>query len=134
MKCCHVLTLAPLCRPVFDRIKRTSVRIRRVKSYFGRWDCTKGCFDVRNPWNEYVTFRDATDNAKQQIFISATTRAQHIYTRFNQRDAYRQAWEHLQPHEILVAQDFGTLTCPPNSTENDHYVTDYCVLLRWKDE
>ena len=58
---------------------------------------------------------------------------QHIYTRFNQREAYRKAWENLQTDEILVAQDFGTLTCPPNATERDHYVTDFCVLLRWKD-
>ena len=53
-------------------------------------------------------------------------------TRFNQRAAYRDAFKNLTYDDALVAQDFGTLTCPPNATERDHYVTDHCVLLRWK--
>jgi hypothetical protein len=57
---------------------------------------------------------------------------QHIFTRFNQREAYRKAFKDLKYDEILVAQDFGTLVCPPNASEREHYVTDHCVLLRWK--
>jgi len=45
---CYTFALAPLSRPVFDRIKRRSLRIRRVKSNFDKWDCMKGCFRVRN--------------------------------------------------------------------------------------
>ena len=125
--------LAPLCRPVFDRVKRTALHIRRVKSYFGRWDCTKGCFDVSNSWKAYEPFQQASSNNKALMYINSDKRTQHIFTRFNQRDSYRDAWTHLQLHEVLVAQDFGTLVCPPNATERDHYVTDYCVLLRWKE-
>jgi hypothetical protein len=78
--------LEPLCRPVFDRLKRTALRIRRVKSYFGRWDCTKGCFDVRNPWKEYEPFQHASTNDKSLMYYNSDKRIQHIYTRFNQRD------------------------------------------------
>ena len=39
-------------------------------------------------------------------------------------------WATLQLHEVLVAQDFGILTCPPNAVECDYYVIDFCVLLR----
>lgn len=124
--------LAPLCRPVFDRVKLAALRIRRVKSYFGRWDCTKGCFDVRNPWKKYEPFQQASSVNKALMYNNKDKRIQHIFTRFNQRDSYREAWAHLQLHEVLAAQDFGTLTCPPNAVERDHYVTDFCVLLRWK--
>ena len=55
---------APLCRPVFDRVKLSALRIRRVKSYFGRWDCTKGCFDICHPWNVYTPFLQATSSDK----------------------------------------------------------------------
>ena len=119
---------------MFDRIKRSSLRIRRAKSYFGGWDCTKGCFDIPKPYQQFLTFHTSSKDIQQQMYTSSDPRIQHIYTRFTQREGYRQAWKHLQPHEILVAQDFGTLTCPPNATEKDHYVTDFCVLLRWKDE
>ena len=125
--------LALLCRAVFDRVKLASLRIRRVKSYFGRWDCTKGCFDIRHPWKQYEPFCQATGECKAVMYNNQDKRVQHVFTRFNQRDSYREAWLHLQFHEVLVAQDFGTLTCPPNATERDHYVTDYCVLLRWKE-
>lgn len=30
--------------------------------------------------------------------------------------------------------DFGTLTCPNNAAFKEHYVTDLCILLRWKED
>ena len=92
--------LAPLCRPVFDRVKRAALRIRRVKSYFGRWDCTKGCFDVRNPFKVYELFQLASSDNKAFMYINSGKRIQHLFTRFNQRDSYRDAWTHLQLHVL----------------------------------
>ena len=112
-------SIAPLSRPVFDRIKRHSLRVRRVRSYFGRWDCTKGCFDksIPHPYKQFIPFHEAQGVHKVSIYNNMDPRIQHVYTRFNQRESYREAWEHLQDHEVLVAQDFGTLVCPPNATE-----------------
>lgn len=119
---------------MFDRLKRTSIRIRRIKTYFGKWDCQKGCFDVPNTDQRYIPFRDAKITDEEAMFSDSNSLHRHIYTRYNQRDAYRSAWEHLQTGEVLVAQDFGTLTCNSNAADREHYVTDYCVLLRWKED
>ena len=65
---------APLCRLVFDRVKLSALRIRRVKSYFGRWDCTKGCFDICHPWKVYTPFLQATSSDKTLMYNQQNTR------------------------------------------------------------
>ena len=78
---------------------------------------------MRNTYQEYVPFSDANINDKEQIYNNADSHHKHIYTRYNQRDAYRSSWQNLQPYQVLVAHDFGTLTCDANAAEREHYVT-----------
>ena len=102
--------IAHVSRPVFDRIKRRALRVRRVKSYFGKWDCMKGCFTVKNPYKEFAPFLQAVSDEKVLMYEGAGDNKRHIYTRYNQRQSYRDTWESLSSDDILVAQDFGMLT------------------------
>ena len=93
--------LAHISRPVFDRIKRRALRMKRVKSYFGKWDCMKGCFSVKNPYKEYTPFCTAESQEKLLMYEAAGENKRHIYIRYNQRQSYRDTWESLSSEDIL---------------------------------
>ena len=122
----------PLSYPTFTSVIHDEIWIRKLKAYFGKWDCMKGCFHVRNPYKLFEPFHSSDEKTQQNTFAVSDKQTKHIFTRYNQRQAYRDIWDNIDTDTVLVAQDFGTLKCHPNAAINEHYVTDFCIYLRWK--
>ncbi len=113
----HTLMFIPvsLSYPTFTYVIHRDIWIRKLKAYFGKWDCMKGCFHVRNPYKLFEAFYASDASTQQSLFASSDKHTKHIYTRYNQRQAYRDIWDNIDTDTVLVAQDFGTLKCHPNA-------------------
>jgi hypothetical protein len=122
--------LSPRAAHTFSLIK-SQLPVTRIISYFGQFDC-EICASI--PKLE----RDATNNPHDQNLQNLQQKAvTHTFIRHYQKVKYAQMRSNLTPTQILVAQDFGTLSVQPNISlkgKTMEYVTNLVLVLEYKNK
>jgi hypothetical protein len=114
---------------VWLRIKR-SLNLSTCRSYFGHFDCIL-CLSRKQTMKNIMT---ATTNEQQQQQLQQLYRiTEHQRTRSHQREFYKQLKKHMTETQLIVCQDFGTLSIMPHvGSQHVKYLTDLVLMLEWK--